>query len=113
MHNLFLWIHDDKNRLLMKVKQSKNRLYKILLNEVDSQCLLEEATNQTWCWHARKGHVNFTTLKQMSDEKLAIGLPKISIPTRLCNGYLAGKQKSKCIPNTLKLLSQEKTRASS
>lgn len=46
------------------------------------------------------GHVNFTTLKQMSDKNLAVGLPKINIPTRLCEGYLIVKQNRNPYPTS-------------
>lgn len=83
----------------MKVKQSPNRLYKIILNEVGSRCLLGETCEQTWLWHARMGHINFTALKQMSDKNLVCGLPKIYNPTRLCEGCLVGKQTRKSYPS--------------
>lgn len=51
MQCLFLWIHDEKGRSLMKVKRSQNRLYKIMLNQVDAKCLLGKTSDQTWRWH--------------------------------------------------------------
>ena len=34
IHGAFLWIHDKKGKLLMKVKQSQNHGYKIELDEL-------------------------------------------------------------------------------
>lgn len=94
----FLWVYDVAGKLLMKVQRSQNRLYKILLNEVSPECLLGETCESTWLWHARMGHVNFDTLKSMSDKKLVGGMPKISKPTQVCEGCLVGKQTRRPYP---------------
>lgn len=44
----FLWVHDHSGRLLMEVKRSPNRLYKIILNEVEGKCLLGEQCEENW-----------------------------------------------------------------
>ncbi|GJZ80177.1 zinc finger, CCHC-type containing protein [Tanacetum coccineum] len=62
----FLWVHDAAGKLVMKVRRSSNRLYKIELEEVNSRCLIAEIRDPTWLWHTRLGHVNFTSLKLMS-----------------------------------------------
>lgn len=63
----FLWIRDSKGELVMKVKRSANRLYKIILENNDAMSLLSEIDERSWMWHSRFGHVNFKALKQMSD----------------------------------------------
>lgn len=36
----FLWVYDDKERLLIKVQRSQNRLYKLLVETSNSACLM-------------------------------------------------------------------------
>lgn len=62
----YLWVYDERRRLLMRVKRSANRLYKISLEESTSSCLLAKAEENTWLWHTRLGHVNFQALTRMS-----------------------------------------------
>ncbi|XP_023742008.2 uncharacterized protein LOC111890084 [Lactuca sativa] len=76
----FLWVHDDTGRLLMKVKKSPNRLYKIQLEEVTPRCMIANLSGPKWSWHMRLGHVNFTSLKAMADKGLIEGTPKVIVP---------------------------------
>lgn len=63
MLGLFLWIYEKYGKLLMKVKQSPNHLYKINLSIVSQMCLTSETCEPSWLWHARLGHVKFPELK--------------------------------------------------
>ena len=42
LYGEFLWVHDKDEKLLMKVKRSANRLYKILLDDTQNICLLSK-----------------------------------------------------------------------
>lgn len=42
MHGPWVWVHDKSGKHIIEVSNSLNRLYKIDLNEVESQCLLCE-----------------------------------------------------------------------
>lgn len=42
IHGLFLWIYDKRDKLLLKVQQPKNRLYKIWLNDIAAKSLVIE-----------------------------------------------------------------------
>ena len=79
----FLNMFDINGSLLMKVKRSHNRLYKILLETNQPTSLLTALANQAWLWHVRLGHMNFQTLKMMADKKMATGLSKIIHPNQL------------------------------
>ena len=70
----------DPWRLIMKVKCSLNRLYKIELNQAPLICLLSSISDPAWLWHAWLGHVNFKTLKLLADKKMARGVPLITHP---------------------------------
>lgn len=41
----FLWVHDVTGKLLMKVRRSSNRLYKIELEEVKGTCLIAKSND--------------------------------------------------------------------
>ncbi|KAL7582865.1 uncharacterized protein LOC111918053 [Lactuca sativa] len=47
----FLWVHDSIRKLLMKVRRSANRLYKIELKEDIAVCFVAEVDDPTWLWH--------------------------------------------------------------
>lgn len=49
-----------------------------------------------WLWHARLGHVNFQTIKMMFEKEMAHGVPRIDLPTQLCEG--AAKQTRSSFP---------------
>lgn len=94
-----LWVYDDKERLLMKVTKSGNRLYKISLEESTSVCFLNKVEEETWLWHARLGHVNFQAMELMSKEQMVYGMPKMKPPTRKCEGCLMSKQTRQPFPS--------------
>lgn len=108
MHGLYLWVHDAQGKLLLKVRQSSNRLYKAILEEDESMCLLGEQGEPSWLWHKRIGHVNFSALKHMADTKLVEGLPKIEVPTRLCEACVVAKQTRKSYPKQTKFRAKER-----
>nr|GEZ97786.1 hypothetical protein [Tanacetum cinerariifolium] len=82
-----------------------SNLYSIALNEVasnSSTCLLEKASSsQSWLWHQRLSHLNFTTINNLVKNNLVQGLPKMKFEKDLlCFACEQGKihrkhQKSK------------------
>lgn len=46
-----LWIYDSCGRLLIQVKRSVNRLYKIRIQEAQQHCLLTKSEEEAWLWH--------------------------------------------------------------
>lgn len=92
MHGEFLWVYDKTERLLMKVKRSGNRLYKVVEKTIDSSCLLSKEEEEAWLWHSRLGHVKFQALNLMTRNKMVDGVPKIIQPKEVCSGCLMAKQ---------------------
>lgn len=90
-----LWVYDKEEKLLMKVKRSVNRLYKILLNTAEPMCMLSKYDEESWLWHARLWHVNFQAMKLMSSQHMVYGLPKIIQQKSTCVGCLMAKQTRK------------------
>ena len=86
-----LWVYDSCGRLLMQVKRSVNRLYKIYIEERKDICLLTKAEEETRLWHLRLGHVNFKAMQLMSKNHMAHGLPSINQPREICSGCLMSK----------------------
>lgn len=99
---VFLWVYDGQGRLVVKVKRSANRLYKLIVETIDPVCLLTKAEESTWLWHARFGHVNFLAMKLMTTEKMAHGLPVFSQPKDVCEGCLMSKQTRRSFPHQTK-----------
>lgn len=104
----FLWVYENGGRLLMKVKRTENRLYKISLEESKPSCLLTKLEENTWLWHARLGHVNFRALELMSREKMAHGIPEMIQPLRKCEGCLMSKQIRQPFPSQTMAASRKK-----
>ncbi|XP_020243636.1 uncharacterized protein LOC109821889 [Asparagus officinalis] len=95
----FLCIYDRNGRLLIKVKRSPNRLYKVLLETCEPVCLTASMEDPAWLWHARLGHVSFQALKMMGDRVMAHGIPKINHPMQICEGCLVAKQTRNAFPS--------------
>lgn len=94
-----LWVYDTQDKLLMKVKRSKNRLYKLIINTVKSECLLSKQEEESKLWHMRLGHVNYHALSLMTKEKMVNGMPTIIQPDKVCMGCLMSKQTRKQFPS--------------
>lgn len=43
MNKNFLWVYEKEGNLLMKVKRSYNKLYKIIIENVESMCFLSKS----------------------------------------------------------------------
>ncbi|XP_074351811.1 uncharacterized protein LOC141690959 [Apium graveolens] len=71
MHGEFLWVYDKDKHLLMKVKRSANRLYKIIVESVGPGCLLSKIDEEVWLWHTHLSHVNFQALSLMTRKQMA------------------------------------------
>lgn len=98
MHGDFLWIYEKQGDLLMKVKRSLNRLYKIIIESSSNECLLSKSEETSWLWHSRLGHVNFKAMKLMSNAHMADGIPDFVQPKEICSGCLLSKQARKPFP---------------
>nr|GEW16119.1 zinc finger, CCHC-type [Tanacetum cinerariifolium] len=96
----------DKNKLLMKVERSKNRLYSIRLQIEAPICLLANVDNQAWLWHARLGHLNFDNINKIIRKNLVDGIPRIDHAGQVCDACLLGKHSRTPFPNQAKFISK-------
>ncbi|GJX46176.1 zinc finger, CCHC-type containing protein [Tanacetum coccineum] len=99
MQNNLLLLYGQDQKLLMRVERSRNRLYKINLKVGMPMCLLANLENHAWLWHAQLGHLNFDSIKQMTQKKLVEGIPSISHKNQVCNTCLLGKHSRAPFPN--------------
>ncbi len=79
-------------RLVMKVRRTVNRLYRIELKLAHPVSLLSSLDDPAWLWHARLGHVNFQAMKLLVDKEMAGGVLAIVHPNQLCQSCLVTKQ---------------------
>lgn len=98
LKDMYLWVYEDDGRLIMKVKRSTNKLYKIILETVETNCMLTRVEQNSWLWHARLGHVNFGAMTMMTTGKMAHGLPELIQPRESCEGCLMSKQARQSFP---------------
>lgn len=103
----YLWIYNEKNVLIMKVKRSMNRLYKVVIKDTRGTCLLTKADEMTWLWHSRLGHVNFQAMILMSKNKMASGLPDFTHPKNVYKGCLMSKQARRPFPSHTSFIAKE------
>lgn len=99
LNGVFLWVYDEQGKLLMKVRRSGNRLYKLIIENREPKCLLAKSDETSWLWHSRLGHVNFPAMILMSKHKLVKELPTITQPKEICTGCLMSKQTRKPFPS--------------
>ena len=93
-----LTLKDPNGRLLVKVKRSSNRLYKIKLKVGKVACLHARLEEEPWQWHARLGHISFRTIISMATHEMVYGLPEIPEVKQLCDSCLVGKHARQVFP---------------
>lgn len=103
----FLRVYDNDGKLLMKVTRSLNRLYKINIKEASGMCLLSKTEEASSLWHARHGHVNFQAIQFMCSNKMALGLPPLIHPKKVCNGCLLSKKTRQPFPTQSNFAAKE------
>lgn len=94
----FLWVFEEQGKLLMKVKRSYNRLYKLVAETVKPVCLLTKTEEMSKLWHTRLGHVNFQSMIAMNKNQMVLGFPNVNVSTEICKGCLKSKQARKKFP---------------
>nr|GEX31367.1 integrase, catalytic region, zinc finger, CCHC-type, peptidase aspartic, catalytic [Tanacetum cinerariifolium] len=86
----------NKNGVDLLTGDRSSNLYTIALNEIasnSSSCLLAKASfSQSWLWHQRLSHLNFTTINNLVKNNLVWGLPKMKFEKyHLCSMCEQGK----------------------
>lgn len=93
-----LTMHDSRGKLLVSAKRSVNRLYKVRMGVKGTPCLYLAAESESARWHARLGHANIETIRNMMRKELALGIPKGHIEANVCGSCMLGKQARHAFP---------------
>jgi hypothetical protein len=102
-----LTIHDRNENLLIKVRRTLNRLYKLTMQPVNPVCLAMHHDTDSWRWHARYGHLHFEALQQMVRHGMVRGLPGIEHGGELGEVFLVEKQRRAPFPQQAKFKAKE------
>ncbi|GKB92074.1 zinc finger, CCHC-type containing protein [Tanacetum coccineum] len=97
-----LQLYDMDNKIFLEVMRQRNRLYKASIRIGTPVCLLANLKDTTWLWHARLGHLNFESLKIMTQRDLVRGIPTIKQTKQICDVCLIGKQNRTPFPKKAK-----------
>lgn len=98
MRDNYLTLHDKDGNLITRAKRSRNRLYKVIMEIVDTKCLQLVGSNEATTWHARLGHIGDVSIKTMIRKELVVGLTNITINKDTCASCLLGKQARRSFP---------------
>lgn len=98
MREDYLTLHDKKGNLIARAKRSPNRLYKVIMDIVDTKCLQIVDQGNSIMWHARLGHIGGDSMKAMVSKDLVIGIPKFQVQKETCSSCLLGKQARRVFP---------------
>jgi hypothetical protein len=73
-----LRVWDRRQRLLVKIRQGKNRLYVLQINVSRGVCLgVRHDVGEDERWHAHYGHIGYDALRQHSRQDMVTGLSAI------------------------------------
>ena len=93
-----LTLFDRNGRLMVKTTQTKNILYKVVLQADQLHCLQIASAGGPSMWYARLGHINGEKLKMMINMELVVGVPKLTDGEETCISCLLGKQTRRPFP---------------
>lgn len=75
-----------------------NRLFPLHNYKNDQACLTTKMQDSAWLWHFCYGHLNSNGFKTLQKKNMTIGLYQISVPSKVCQDYVDGKQHRDSFP---------------
>lgn len=86
-------IFDDGSlvNVIAKVVMSGNRCFPLTLESITPAAMNTTTCPDSWMWHRRFGHLNFTNLQKMQKLEMVVGLPMIEDVKSVCEGCVLGK----------------------
>ena len=82
----------DGHTLLISAPRTSNRLYTHSFSLTSPVCLLSKLDDDAWKWHARFGHLNFRSLRDLGRKGMVSGIPVVDRVEQVCDGCVVGKQ---------------------
>ena len=76
-------VSDMKKDIILKTRMSTSRLFPTHINYGNLSYCNSAITDDNWLWHMRLGHLNFGSIKFLSNKKWASGLPTIQVPDQI------------------------------
>jgi len=55
--------------------ERRNCLYIMKVNLTSPVCLMTKMDETAWLWHARYGHLNFRSLRELGTKEMVEGIP--------------------------------------
>lgn len=86
-----------KSGVISIIQMSSNRLFPMKIESIQS-CLMSETRDLSWLWHFRYGHLSFGGLKALEEKNMVTGLPKIAVPSKICEECVVSKQQRSKFP---------------
>jgi hypothetical protein len=74
MENHTLTLLYTHKAMIAKVTMTKNKIFFLNIETDMSKCLKTCVKDETWLWLMRLGHVNFNSLKMMTQNKMLKGI---------------------------------------
>jgi transposase InsO family protein len=82
----------DREQTVLVRATRKNRLYTMKPTLCAPVCLMSKIEEEAWRWHARYGHLNFRSLRELGLKEMVEGIPLIQKGEQVCDGCALGKQ---------------------
>lgn len=89
-------IYDPIRGSIAIVQMTSNRMFPLNIKNVHT-CLMAKE-DDSWMWHFRYGHLNFNGLRTLHQKQMVSGLPMITIPSKVCEECVIGKQHREKFP---------------
>jgi GAG-pre-integrase domain len=90
-NEISLNLEDNTGIMVVSVKMTPNRMFKLDLNFVQERCLKVSLENKNELWHIRFGHLGYAGLKEAVRKQSMIGLSSLEFEKHFCEGCVVGK----------------------
>jgi len=103
MKDCILTLLDTKRAMIAKVAMKNNKMFLLNIKTDVPKCQNACVKDETWLCHIKLRHVNFNSLKIMTQKEMLKCLPSIIHPNQLCVVCLVEKQFCKSFPKEFTL----------
>ncbi|XP_019438837.1 PREDICTED: uncharacterized protein LOC109344530 [Lupinus angustifolius] len=108
MKDGLLELSDQENKPILRSKLTKNRTFQVNIQATEVQCLASiESGDESWLWHSRFGHLNFKSLYQLGAKQMVKGMPITSLPEKVYEVCLIGKQTKSSFKTEINMRSKQ------